>query len=95
MENNFYVGIICHFKKISKYSWHEKVILYSEDNLKYIDLINFRSYCTEENIARREDYVVKDSLLPVDITDYNIDYIYLLNKYKQNGITKKYTKKNN
>ena len=96
MKSNFYVGIICHLKKIKKYSYHEKVVLYSEDNINFINLINFELYPIEGSSTKiHEDYVIKDSLIPTDIRDYNINYIYLLDKYKsvKNTQEKKYTKK--
>lgn len=85
MENNFYVGIIHHRKKLFKISYSEKVVLYSEDNINFLDLISGIWYTLEEN---SKDYVDIKSIVHTDISLYKEDYIYLLNKHKENKITK-------
>ena len=79
MENNFYVGDIFHSKKYTKSSRVEKTILYSEDSLIYIDLLNQKEYTTDNN---NRDYVIKESLINTDVREYKTDYNYLLMKYK-------------
>lgn len=86
MENNFYVGIINHKKKLFKQSFSEKVVLYSEDNINYLDLISGIWYTVLED---NKDYVDINSIVLTDISLYKEDYIYLLNKHKENKITKK------
>lgn len=86
MENNFFVGIINHKKKIGKNNYQEKVVLYSKDNINYIDLVNDITYTTNE---LEKDYVVKESLIDTDISEYQTDYLYLLIKHKNNSNTKK------
>ena len=79
MGNNFYVGEIFHSKKYTKPSRIEKAILYSEDSLIYIDLLNQKEYTTDNN---NRDYVIKESLINTDVREYKTDYNYLLMKYK-------------
>ena len=86
MENNFYVGIVYHNKRIFKGEYKEKMVLYSEDGLSYLDLINGIVYNSDIN---DKDYVLKDSLIPTDIKEYKIDYMYLLSKYKKGCFVKK------
>jgi len=80
MERNFYVGIVNHNKKRLKPSYQEKIILYKEGNL-YIDLLTNNEYTIDKN---NTDYVLEETLVPTDITDYKIDYLYLLRK-RNNG----------
>jgi len=87
MENNFYVGIVNHKKKIGRGFWSEKLVLYSDDNKYYTDLLNNVTYTSDISC---KDYVIKESLIPTDISQYNTDYLYLLFKYKnQINIKKK------
>lgn len=87
MENNFYLGVVKHSKRRSSNSYTEKVILYSDDNVFYIDLVNNCVYTTD---AKNKDYVLIDSLVSTDISEYKTDYLYLLNKYKSDkAISKK------
>ena len=79
MENNFYVGDVFHRRRI-KSSYVEKIVLYTDDALYYLDLISGNVYTTESS---KKDYVIKDSLLPTDISDYNTDYMYLLNRKRK------------
>lgn len=83
MENNFYVGIVFHKKKIFKSSYSEKIVLYSEDNTYYVDLINNNIYTTNCN---EKDFVLPESIFRTDISDYRVDYKYLLNKYKNTKV---------
>ena len=85
MENNFYVGVIHHKKKLFKPAFSEKVVLYSDDNIVYLDLINSVWYTTSED---NKDFVDKNSLIITDISLYKEDYLYLLNRYKENSVTK-------
>lgn len=78
MENNFYVGIICHKRNFLKREYKEKLVLYSIDNEVYIDLINGIFYTCNNTL---KDYVEKSSLILTDISLYKIDYMYLASKY--------------
>ena len=79
MENKFYVGEIFHSKKI-KPAYTEKNVLFTNDDTLYLDLINNRWYSSDN---REKDYVIKESLIPTNINDYEIDYMYLLKRIKQ------------
>lgn len=85
MENNFYVGVVCHKKRLFKPAFSEKGVLYSDDNISYLDLINGVWYSTNEN---NKDFVDVNSLVITDISLYKEDYLYLLNKYKESSIVK-------
>lgn len=76
MENNFYVGTIIHRKKNSVSS--EKLVLYTTDNINYTDLITDNVYTTNSN---NKYYLLENSLIPIDIDDFKIDYNYLLDKH--------------
>ena len=82
MENNFYVGIVFHERGIMHEEINEKVVLYTEDNIYYIDLLKKKTYSTDTN---EKEYVKSDTLVKADVNDFNIDYMYLLNKYNQTG----------
>lgn len=86
MENNFYVGIVYHGKKLFKPAYKEKLILYTEDMINYLDLLNGLWYSTDTS---NKDYVEENSLIPTDISTYKIDYLYLLTKYKNSSSKKK------
>ena len=77
MVNNFYVGDIFHTKTITKDSYIEKIVLYKLDNDNYLDLINDINYTTDNS---KKSYVIKDSLVLVDINDFKEDYNYLLSR---------------
>lgn len=78
MENNFYVGCIFHRKKL-RASYVEQTVLYTEDDYEYLDLLKSKYY----NINTKEkDYVIRDSLIPTDVDNYQINYKYLLEKHK-------------
>lgn len=81
MENNFYVGNVIHKRKFLrfKYSKPEKIVLYTEDNYNYIDLVGERNYTTNQ---KNKDYVMESSLIPTDVSEHKIDYLYLLDKNK-------------
>lgn len=79
MENNFFVGIVCHKKVISNNIVRERKVLYTSDNVYYIDLIKEKEYMADN---RLNEYVDESTLIPTDINDYNTDYAYLLSKYK-------------
>lgn len=78
MEGKFFIGIVCHKKRIFKSLPEEKVVLYTSNDINYIDLINNVVYSTD---SACKDYVVKESLIPTNISEYRIDYMYLLSKY--------------
>ena len=78
MENNFYVGIVCHKRPFTNNMLREKTVLYTKENITYIDLVKEREYQTDKSL---KDYVEESSLIPTDINDYRIDYSYLLSKY--------------
>ena len=86
MANNFYVGVVYHGKRFFKHAYSEKVVLYSENNTDYLDLINNIWYSTN-NFDK--DYVDFDSLISTDVSLYKEDYLYLLSKYKNRSMTKK------
>lgn len=82
MENNFYVGVVYHCKKLFKNEYKEKLVLYSEDMVNYLDLLTDVWYTIDVN---NKDYVVGESVISTDINDYKIDYIYLLSKYREDS----------
>lgn len=82
MENNFLVGDVYHSKRRNYKT--EKIVLYSKDRVVYIDLLNEKEYTTDVN---NKDYVIENSLLPIDIKDLKEDYDYLLYRYNS-GIVK-------
>lgn len=86
MVNNFFVGNVVHGKRMFKPGYSEKLVLYSDDNINYLDLINGIYYTTNES---NTDYVERDSIISTDISEYKEDYLYLLNKIKNDGIVKK------
>lgn len=78
MENNFYVGIVHHNKKVTKEAYNEKLVLYSTNNYDYLDLINDIEYTTD---VSNKDYVKAETLEPVNINDFREDYGYLLSRH--------------
>jgi len=86
MENNFYVGIVCHRKIISNIIVRERKVLYTSDNIYYIDLVKEKEYTTDD---RLNEYVDISTLVPTDINDYNTDYAYLLSKYNGRRIVRR------
>ena len=86
MENNFYVGVVYHGRRLVKPEYREKLVLYSDDNINYVDLVN-NVYYTSDKDSR--DYVEKETLISTNIREYRDDYLYLLNKYKNNSVVKK------
>ena len=84
MENNFYVGIVVHQKRKPNQLMREKLILYTSDQINYIDLISNMSYPLEGNSNDKKDYIEASSLINVDISDYRTDYLYLLDRYNEN-----------
>lgn len=86
MENNFYVGTVCHNRKIMKDSYNEKVVLYSNDNINYTDLVNDVNYTTDDTC---KDYVIKESIALTDISEYRTDYLYLLLKHNNSKSVKR------
>ena len=91
MENNFYVGIVHHGKRIFdgknffRDAYNEKLVLYNLDNGVYLDLLGGICYSTD-NTSR--DYVLEDSLILTDIDDYKTNYRYLLSEYKEGNLTR-------
>ena len=90
MENNFYVGILCHKKILSNNILKERRVLYTSDNIYYIDLIKGKEYTTNDSL---NEYIDKGTLIPTDINDHNVDYAYLLSKYNSNKIVRQRKKK--
>lgn len=83
MENNFFVGVVVHRRRKSNSLTREKLVLYSRNDIDYIDLLNNNRYVSEESANTREDYVIKSSLIKVDVSDYRTDYYYLLSSYNE------------
>lgn len=81
MEDKYYACKVFHKRKNLKMAFEEKLVLYSNDNIHYIDLVNNKCYTTDIN---EKEYVIEDSIMPIDISEYNIDYRYLLVKRKEN-----------
>ena len=90
MENNFYVGIVCHRRLILNNILRERRVLYTSDNIYYIDLKKEKEYTTNDNL---NVFIDKGALIPTDINDYNVDYAYLLSKYNSNKKVRKRKKK--
>lgn len=86
MANNFYVGVVYHGKRLFKQAYSEKIVLYSENNIDYLDLINNIWYSIDNFV---KDYVDIASLISTDVSIYKEDYLYLLSKYKSKSLTKK------
>lgn len=80
MESNFYIGIVIHKNFFNRKKWQDKIVLYSDDYIKFIDLNKQKIYFSNK---KKKNYVVLDSLINIDINDFNIDYVYLLNKYNE------------
>lgn len=85
MENNFFVGVVHHGKKLFKSEYAEKIVLYSDDNDNYLDLRYGKWYTTNES---DKDYVEKGTLIATDISLYREDYLYMLSKYKESAISR-------
>lgn len=75
MVNNFFIGEVYHAKKRTKPAYREKTVLYSTDNITYIDLLNDMEYTTDNS---DKNYVIEESIFPADINGYRTDYYYLL-----------------
>ena len=94
MENNFYVVNIIRKKKKSSDIYVEKIVLYTQDNIYYIDLINDITYTTN-NFDK--SYVDSSSLVSINTEDFRIDYMYLLLKQNEgnnnNNKRRKFSKK--
>lgn len=86
MVNNFYVGIIHYGKKFLKAEYSEKVVLYTEDKINFLDLRNNTWYTTNTN---EKNYVDIDSVILTDVSLYREDYLYMLSKYKNGSLSKK------
>ena len=80
MEDNFFVGVVYHGKRVFKPEYKEKIILYTDDNINFLDLIGNCYYTTDRS---NRNYVDENSLIPTDISLYREDYLYLLSKHKQ------------
>lgn len=86
MENNFFVGVVFHGRKSFKVEYTEKLVLYSDDNFNYLDLINDVYYTTDEN---NKGYVIKESLVPTDILEYREDYLYMLSRHNDCRVSRR------
>lgn len=85
MENNFYVGDVCH-KRLFGTVTTEKNVLYSDDNINYLELNTGIWYSTDSN---EKDYVDESSIISTDISLFKEDYMLLLDKYRDKTIKKK------
>lgn len=86
MEGNFYVGVIYYGKRIRKPKHSESVVLYSEDNIYFLDLMRNIYYTTDN---QNKDYVDRSSLIQTNIEEYRENYEYLLARSKENNSRKK------
>ena len=80
MENNSFVGIVCHGKRAFRPLYNEKLVLY-RDNSDFIDLENGIVYTLDKS---KKDYVLEETLVPADISEFRSNYAYLLFRYKNN-----------
>ena len=55
MENNFFVGNVVHKNKKGNNLYSEKIVLYTCDNVYFIDLLTDNTYTTN---SENRDYVV-------------------------------------
>ena len=84
-NNNFYLGSVFHRGKLRQITI-DNLVLYTENDYYYLDLIEGKWYTTS---SKDNDYVIKESLREVDISEFRTDYNYLLNSYKSKKKTKK------
>ena len=49
MENNFFVGVVVHRRRKSNSLTREKLVLYSRNDIDYIDLLNNTYTTNSEN----------------------------------------------
>ena len=91
MENNFFVGIVHHKKRMFKPEYSEKVVLYKIADKYYIDLVRDIIY---SNNCEEKDYVDESSLISTDISIYKEDYQYLLSKHNSGVMIRKKKKIN-
>lgn len=84
-NNNFYLGSIFHRGKLGQ-TTTDNLVLYTENDYYYLDLIAGKWYTTS---SKDNDYVIRESLREVDISEFRTDYNYLLNSYKSKKKTKK------
>jgi len=86
MENRFYVGVVCHSKRPFKAESREKLVLYKEDDITYLDLLTGNSYTIDKC---NRDYIEEGTLIPTDISQYRENYIYMLDRYKEDTNVRK------
>ena len=92
MENSFYIGIVHHSikffdgKNFFRSEYNESLVLYHLGGSNYLDLVTGNFYNTDSNA---KDYVFEDSLVITDVGDYKINYMYLLERYKEDIAVKK------
>ncbi len=55
MENNFFVGVVVHRRRKSNSLTREKLVLYSRNDIDYIDLLNNNRYSVF--VIRSFDYI--------------------------------------
>ena len=84
MENNFYLGII-HYKKKSRYRHSQTAVLYSEDNINYLELESGIWYTTDN---KNKEYIERESIIPTDISQYKVDYRYLFSRINEKKPTR-------
>ena len=89
MENNIYFGTIFHRRKF-KNNYKEKVILYTENNINYLDLDHIRWYDTD---ISKKDYVIKNSLYQTKLENNQNEYRYIINKIISEDIKNKEKRK--
>lgn len=90
MENNFFVGNVVHKNKKGNNLYSEKIVLYTCDNVYFIDLLTDNTYTTN---SENRDYVVYDSLIPTNSEEFRIDYDYLLIKHNNGNDNNKIKRK--
>mgnify|MGYP000055582507 FL=1 len=90
MENNFFVGNVVHKNKKGNNLYNEKIVLYTCDNVYFIDLLTDNTYTTN---SENRDYVVYDSLVPTNSEEFRIDYDYLLIKHNDGNNNNKIKRK--
>ncbi len=86
MENNFYVGVVHYNRRYSRHDHTETLVLYSDDNINYLELESGIWYTTDRG---NKNYVEKESIIPTDISQYKVDYEYLFFRIKEMKSTRK------
>ena len=90
MEDKFYVAYIFHRKRFK--SFMDQMVLYSEDYYSFLEPINGIWYTTD---TTNKDYVIRDSIKPIDVQDCALDYMYLTEANMSNAHDKPKSRKRN